>query len=86
MGNYRKQLREDPKIRELDEAIVRTGRQIELALSQLKTPEAEARTKLPDYEESVLFDHLRDRQFGTPPYRARGIERRWHRWVARLVE
>ena len=86
MGNYRKQLREDPKILELDEAIVRTDRQIELALSQLKIAEVEARRKLPDYEECALFDYLRDRQFGTPAYAARGIERRWDRWVARLIE
>lgn len=86
MGNYRKQVRKDPKILELDEAIVRTDRQIELALSQLKIAEVEARRKLPDYEESALFDYLRDRQFGTPAYRARGIERRWDRWVARLIE
>ena len=45
----------------------------------------EVAAKLPQYENSRMFQYLFRRGFGTPEYRAKGIVRWLDRWVARLV-
>ena len=86
MGNYRKLLREDPRIKACNQAISNIDDQIESCLRQLDTAQSEAKSKLPEYEESSLFRYLRDRQYGTPAYEGGGLERHWDRWVAKLID
>lgn len=46
---------------------------------------AEAKQKLPPYEQSRLFQYLWTRQFGTPQYRGRGFTARMDRRLAEFV-
>lgn len=45
----------------------------------------DAARKLPAYEDGKLFTYLRDRQYGTPKYRHRGLNKRMDRWIAGLA-
>ena len=85
-GNVHKVLRDDPAVVGCLADIEKVDQQIDLALKQLDLAEAEAETKLPAYEESVLFQYLHDRKFGTPEYNEKGLERRWDRWLAKLID
>jgi hypothetical protein len=86
MGNYRKMLREDPRIKACNQAISSIDHEIECYLSQLDAAQEEAKRKLPEYQESSLFRYLRERQYGTPAYDGRGLERHWDGWVAKLID
>ena len=46
---------------------------------------AEAKQKLPPYEQSRLFQYLWNRKFGTAEYAARGLTARLDRWVADYI-
>ena len=46
---------------------------------------AEAKQKLPPYEQSKLFSYLWRREFGTPAYARRGFSARLDRWVADYI-
>lgn len=85
-GNVHKVLREDSAVASCLAEINRVDVQIELALNQLDTAKSEANKKLPSYEASTLFQYLQDRHYGTPQYRETGLERRWDRWLAKLVD
>ena len=84
-GNARKMLSEDRHVAACMRAIDEVDDEIDKALSLLDSAEADARKKLPEYEACSLFGYLQEQRFGTPAYAARGIERRWDRWVARFV-
>lgn len=85
-GNVHKVLREDRQVVVCLAEISRIDKQIEVALNQLDIAKSEAEKKLPGYEASKLFQYLQERHFGTPQYRERGIERRWDRWLAKLID
>lgn len=85
-GNYKRELRLDPSVSKCIEQIDKIDKEIERSLSELDTLKTHADRKLPDYEESSLFSYLKDRKFGTPAYQEDGLERRWDRWVAKLID
>ena len=85
-GNYKRELRLDPSVSNCIEQIDKIDKEIERSLSELDTLQSHADRKLPDYEESSLFSYLNDRKFGTPAYQEDGLERRWDRWVAKLID
>lgn len=85
-GNVKKVLRLDSSITACSNAIQRVDQEIERGIVQLEFAESDARRKLPDYEASSLFNYLQDRHYGTPHYSQSGIERRWDRWVAKLID
>ncbi|MCO8123850.1 hypothetical protein NHH03_19045 [Stieleria sp. TO1_6] len=59
---------------------------LERAESNLEQIEQEATRKLPAYEESSLFNYLRDQKFGTEDYTKRGFTRRMDRWLAKYID
>lgn len=76
-----------------DETFVTLSRQaaaaeaaLERAENNLNEIEQDATRKLPGYEQSKLFQYLRERKFGTPEYGKRGFTRRMDRWVAKLID
>lgn len=85
-GNVHKVLREDHEVATCLSEISQVDKQIELALQQLDIAKSEAEKKLPSYEASKLFQYLQERHYGTPQYRQRGLERRWDRWLAKLID
>ncbi|TWT81983.1 hypothetical protein CA13_34380 [Planctomycetes bacterium CA13] len=58
---------------------------LERAEANLKEIEQDAAGKLPSYDESTLFQYLRERGFGTSQYKHRGLTRRMDRWLARYI-
>jgi hypothetical protein len=84
-GDFQKSLREDPEITRLSANITRIDREVQQGIRALEQASIDAREKLPDYEECDLFAYLREQQYGTPAYSKTGWERRWDRWVARLI-
>ncbi|EMI55609.1 coiled-coil domain-containing protein [Rhodopirellula sallentina] len=84
-GSFHKHLREDPEIARLSAEITRVDREIQIGIDSLESVNDEAQKKLPDYEECELFRYLREQKYGTTEYRQRGLERRWDRWIARLI-
>ena len=59
---------------------------LERAEANLVEIEQDSARKLPAYEESSLFQYLRDREFGTSRYTKRGFTRRMDRWIGKLVD
>ncbi len=84
-GNAEKVLRENPRVAACIEAIEDVDAEIEQAITALEYAQSDAAKKLPDYEASSLFGYLRERHFGTPEYDGRGLERRYDRWLAKLI-
>ncbi|MGB7344572.1 MAG: hypothetical protein WBD20_10185 [Pirellulaceae bacterium] len=84
-GNFRKLLRDDPLIKQWVDEIAALDDEIECCLTQHESFEFDAKNKLPAYEQSSLFAYLQEQNFGTPQYQGRGIQRRWDRWVAKLI-
>ena len=68
------------------EEIESLDEEIECCLAEHERVDADARKKLPAYEESSLFEYLKQERYGTPDYQGRGVQRRWDRWVARLIK
>lgn len=58
---------------------------LERAESNLNEIEQEATKKLPAYQQSSLFNYLREHQYGTEHYTKRGFTRRMDRWVAKYI-
>jgi hypothetical protein len=86
MGNVKKVLRLAPCVRACNEEISRLDRAIEQGIRQFEIAEQDARKKLPSYEACSLFNYLKDRHYGTKRYNESGLERRWDRWVAKLID
>lgn len=84
-GNFKKVLREDPAIIQCNDEIAMIDQEIECSLAHLTHAQEDAEKKLPAYEQCNLFQYLRDQDYGTPSYNARGMQRRWDRWVAKLT-
>lgn len=85
-GNYKKMMREDPAIIERLHRIDVVDEEIERGLAALEHVESDAMEKLPAYEQCNLFQYLLGRHFGTTNYCESGLERRWDRWVAKLID
>ncbi len=85
-GNAHKMLREDEAVATCIQSIDAVDAEIDEGIALLDSAHAEAKKKLPEYEACHLFSYLRDRKFGTADYAGRGIERRWDRWVAKLID
>ncbi|NNE00039.1 MAG: hypothetical protein HKN47_22190 [Pirellulaceae bacterium] len=86
VGNVNKLLRDDPVVRNCHQEIAKLDKELDQCLAHLEAANQDANTKLPDYEESFLFQYLREQRFGTSAYQGSGIERRWDRWIAKLVD
>ncbi|MCM2370860.1 coiled-coil domain-containing protein [Aporhodopirellula aestuarii] len=85
-GNFQKALREDPEISRLSAEITEVDQEIQRGIAALEYVAADAQKKLPDFEECELFRYLREQNYGTPLYTKTGLERRWDRWIARLID
>ncbi len=59
---------------------------LEQAQANLQQVESDAKTKLPNYQQSQLFQYLWNNGFGTETYQSRGLTRRLDRWVSRLID
>lgn len=59
---------------------------LERGESNLSEIEQDAARKLPQYEQSSLFNYLREQNFGTSGYTKRGLTRRMDRWLAKFVD
>ncbi|MBB3205137.1 hypothetical protein FHS27_000904 [Rhodopirellula rubra] len=84
-GSFQKTLREDPEIARLSAAITEVDREVQYGITSLEMVTADAKQKLPDFEECDLFRYLREQRYGTPEYHQTGFERRWDRWIAKLI-
>ncbi|KAA5541351.1 hypothetical protein FYK55_17410 [Roseiconus nitratireducens] len=84
-GNFEKVMRDDPAVSRCMSEIKKLDQEMQRRLDQLEQVQQDARKKLPAYEQCQLFQYLRSQKFGTPEYRAGGVERRWDRWVAKLI-
>jgi chromosome segregation ATPase len=76
----------DPQFKALTAEAGQLQLRIDRGEANLKEIEADAREKLPAYENSSLFKYLHDRGFGTPQYEHRGFTRRMDRWVAKMID
>ncbi|TWT92705.1 hypothetical protein [Stieleria varia] len=85
LGNYRKVLRDDPAIRNATDEIAAIDVDIECCLTELERTNECAKRNLPAYEQCHLFNYLIQQNYGTPQYLGRGLQRRWDRWVAKLI-
>ena len=85
-GNAQKMLSEDESVQNCIAAIDEIDVEIQKCIVALEAAQQQASKKLPDYEECSLFSYLHERHYGTPNYNAKGLERRWDRWVAKLID
>ena len=85
-GNFHKELREDSTVQEYLRDIDQVDNEIDHAIELLEWAKQEAQEKLPSFEESTLFSYLQECRFGTPEYTGKGLQRRWDRWVAKLID
>jgi len=81
-----KRLRANAEFQRLSEQLAETRFQLDENERRLAEIHAEAKEKLPAYEQSRLFQYLHARKFGEPQYRSRGLIRRLDRWVAGLID
>lgn len=81
-----KSLRENAKFIELSHHASMAEVALERAEANLDEISQDAARKLPAYQSCRLFNYLLDRQFGTPQYKYKGINRRMDRWIAKLVD
>ncbi|GEM_PF-2014407 len=59
---------------------------LEQAQANLQQVDSDAHTKLPNYQQSRLFQYLWKNGFGTDSYQSRGLARRLDRSVSRLID
>ncbi len=79
-------LSSDPELQSLSKAVAEGQARLEQATANLEAVEGDAKTKLPSYEQSRLFQYLWRSEFETDRYGRRGISRRIDRWLARLID
>lgn len=79
-------LANDPDLQRLSREAAEGQARLEQATANLTEIEAEAKTKLPPYENSRLFQYLWESEFNTDRYQRRGISRRIDRWLSRLID
>ena len=79
-------LDEDETFRELSSRVLTSEQQLARFESRVAEARREADEKLPAYQNSRLFMHLAERNYGTPDYRAGWLAARWDRWIARLID
>ncbi len=79
-------LTSDPELQRLSRDAAEAQARLEQATANLGDVELEAKTKLPPYEHSRLFQYLWDSEYDTERYRHRGMSRRIDRWLSRLID
>ncbi|TWT53863.1 hypothetical protein Pla22_14970 [Rubripirellula amarantea] len=79
------ELREDPEFVRLSDRAAIAEAAIERGEANLQEIDQDSARKLPAYEQSALFNYLKNRDFGTGNYKSRGFTRRMDRWVAKMV-
>ena len=79
-------LDEDETFRELSSRVLTSEQQLARFESRVAEARREADEKLPAYQNSRLFMHLAERNYGTLDYRAGWLAARWDRWIARLID
>jgi chromosome segregation ATPase len=78
-------LQSDAEFADLSDRAAVAEAALERAEANFKEIDDDARHKLPAYQESALFQYLRDRQYGTAHYRHRGFTRRMDRALAQYI-
>ena len=79
-------LTSDPDLQRLSRDAAEAQARLEQATANLGDVELEAKTKLPPYEHSRLFQYLWDSEYDTERYKHRGMSRRIDRWLSRLID
>lgn len=85
-GLLTQKLISDPDLQRLSREAAEGQAKLEQATANLGDVEAEAKTKLPPYEHSRLFQYLWDSDYDTERYQRRGMSRRIDRWLSRLID
>ncbi len=80
------QLAEDADFQHMSKLAASSQARLEQAEANLADVEQDAKTKLPNYQQSRLFQYLHRRSCGTENDSSRGLTRRLDRWVARLID
>lgn len=80
------QLQEDAQFVGLSDRAAMAEAALERAEANLEEIEQDAEKKLPAYNDSTLFEYLRQRRFGTPDYKHRGFTRRMDRMLAKYID
>ncbi len=76
----------DPDLQRLSREAAEGQARLEQATANFGDVESEAKSKLPPYEHSRLFQYLWDSEFDTDRYSRRGMSRRIDRWLSRLID
>ena len=80
------QLAADTEFQTLSREAAEGQARMEQAQANLQQVESDAKAKLPNYQQSRLFQYLWNNAFGTENYQSRGLTRRLDRWVSRLID
>ncbi len=76
----------DPDLQRLSREAAEGQARLEQATANLSDVESEAKTKLPPYKRSRLFQYLWDSEYDTDRYSRHGVSRRIDRWLSRLID
>lgn len=79
-------LKEHAEFQSISKQAIAAEHELERNEERIAEIKQEASEKLPAYEKNRLFRYLRDRGFGTPQYKKKGMTRTLDRWVAKMVK